>query len=68
MKVIKRDGREVEFDKQKIINAVLKAFKEIDRNITVEATIEATEIADFISKTCCAELYVRIFKILLKKN
>ncbi len=58
MKVIKRDGREVEFDKQKIINAVLKAFKEIDRNITVEATIEATEIADFISKTCCAELYV----------
>ena len=58
MKVIKRDGREVEFDKQKIINAVLKAFKEIDRNITVEATIEATEIADFISETCCAELYV----------
>ncbi len=68
MKVIKRDGREVEFDKQKIINAVLKAFKEIDRNITTEATIEATEIADFISKTCCAELYVEDIQDIIEEK
>ena len=29
MKIIKRDGREVEFERDKIVNAMLKAYKEI---------------------------------------
>lgn len=29
MKVIKRNGREVEFDKQKIVNAITKAYQEV---------------------------------------
>lgn len=29
--VTKRDGREVPFDRSKIINAILKAFYEVDK-------------------------------------
>ena len=31
MVVIKRDGREAEFDKGKIANAILKAFTEVEK-------------------------------------
>ena len=36
-KVIKRDGRKVDFDRNKIIKAVLAAFNEVDGEITTEA-------------------------------
>ena len=48
MTVIKRDGREVEFDKQKIIDAVLKAFKSVDEEKTSYAINKAKEIANYI--------------------
>ena len=44
IKVIKRDGRKVEFDKSKIKNAVLKAFEEVDGEITPEAKVKACEV------------------------
>lgn len=47
-KVIKRDGRKVEFDRNKIIKAVLAAFDEIDGEITPEAKRKATVIANHI--------------------
>ena len=34
MTVVKRDGRKVEFDKQKIRLAVLQAFNEVDKEET----------------------------------
>ena len=34
MKVIKRDGRAVDFDRQKIINAVHKVFIAVDGALT----------------------------------
>lgn len=34
MKVIKRDGRIVKFDKTKIVDAVLAAFKDVEGEIT----------------------------------
>mgnify|MGYP004676042927 CR=1 FL=1 len=34
MKVIKRDGREVSFERNKIINAINKAVAETEENIT----------------------------------
>ena len=37
MKVVKRDGRSVVFDRDKIKNAVLKAFEEVDGEITQES-------------------------------
>ena len=44
LKVVKRDGRVVNFDKSKIIDAVLKAFNEVDGEITSYATDKAKDI------------------------
>ena len=58
LQVIKRDGRTVEFDKAKIKNAVLKAFEEIDGEVSQEAKNKASEIASYIfkeDKTICVE-------------
>lgn len=48
MKVIKRDGREVPFDKEKIKAAVIGAFVDIDGVITEYAKDKAREIATHI--------------------
>lgn len=48
MVVIKRDGREVEFDKTKISNAILKAIIEVDGKSTPDTEIIAYDIADRI--------------------
>ena len=46
--VIKRDGRQVSFDKKKIESAVLKAFKAVDGKIDEYAERKAKNIADYI--------------------
>ena len=48
MKVIKRDGREVEFDKQKIVDAILNAFRALGEEKTPYAQNKAKEIATYI--------------------
>ena len=48
MEITKRDGRTVEFDKSKIKQSVLKAFKEVDGEITHYAQNKASEIAGYI--------------------
>ena len=48
MKIIKRDGREVEFDKSKIEGAVLKAFDEVDKEISPYAKSTAARIANYV--------------------
>ena len=48
-KVIKRDGREVDFDKEKIKTAILKAFIDVDGEESEEAIWIATKISDEIS-------------------
>ena len=48
MKIIKRDGRIVSFDQNKIIDAVLAAFEEVDGKITKYAFDKAKNIADYI--------------------
>lgn len=47
-KVQKRDGRQVDFDAAKIKNAILKAFKSVDGEITPYAEQKAENIADYI--------------------
>lgn len=47
MNVIKRDGRKVEFDKQRIITAICKAFKQLEKDENV-AILVATKIAEEI--------------------
>lgn len=48
MKVIKRDNREVEFDKNKIKLAVLKSFLDVDGEETQYAKEKAREIANYV--------------------
>ena len=49
VKVIKRDGREEEFRKEKIKDAVLKAFIDVDEDVSQEALNIADKIATEIS-------------------
>ena len=48
MYVIKRDGREVPFDKSKVKLAVIKAFLEVDGEETPYAKEKAREIANYV--------------------
>lgn len=48
--VTKRDGRVVNFDKEKIIKALEKAFKDIDGEITEDVTQKINAIATSIEK------------------
>lgn len=48
MKVVKRDGREVEFDKQKIVDAILKSFDALGEKDTQYAINKAREIANYV--------------------
>lgn len=48
MNVIKRDGREVLFDKQKIVVAVSSAFNKIEGSVSKEAYDIANSIAEYI--------------------
>ena len=46
----KRDGRLVEFNKNKIVDAVCKAFKDVDGEISNYAVEKAGNIANYIEK------------------
>lgn len=48
--IIKRDGRQIAFDENKIIDAILKAFKEVDGELTDYAYVKAGNIADYIAE------------------
>ncbi len=52
VKIQKRDGRIVDFDQNKIIDAVLAAFKEVNGKITEYAEIKAGNISDYIYEYC----------------
>lgn len=49
VKIVKRDGREEEFRKEKIKDAVLKAFNSVDGYVTDSAMTLAEKIADEIA-------------------
>ena len=50
MKIIKRDGRKVKFDQSKIKDAILKAFKSVDGEISDYAKIKSEKIAEYIQQ------------------
>lgn len=58
MDVIKRDGRKVPFDKNKIKIAVIKAFLEVDGEETQYAKDKAREIANHIESTYTNDISV----------
>lgn len=49
MQVIKRDGRVVDFDKDRIVSAITKAYLEIDKQLTNESALTIDNIANYIS-------------------
>ena len=49
-KIIKRDGREVVFNRDKIEEAILKAFVSVDGDVSEYAERKAEAIADFIEE------------------
>jgi ribonucleoside-triphosphate reductase len=48
MQIIKRDGRRVDFDGQKIMDAILEAFISVDEKVSEYAEIKAYNIAEYI--------------------
>lgn len=68
MKVIKRDGRVVEFDKSKITNAVLKAYREVDGNIKEQSVWDAENITEHICKRLCDESSVEEIQDMVEKE
>lgn len=48
--IIKRDGSIVKFDKQKIINAILAAFNEVENETSEYAKVKANNIANYIEE------------------
>lgn len=50
MRILKRDGAKREFDKTKIVNAVLAAFKDVDGEVTEYAQLKADNIANYIEE------------------
>ena len=50
MRVIKRDGHAVEFDKSKIVNAITKAFQECYDQMDLDMWLCATKIAEGIER------------------
>lgn len=52
IKIIKRDGTIQDFNQNKIIDAVLAAFKEVDGDLTDYAYVKAGNIADYILDKC----------------
>lgn len=68
MKIVKRDGRVVPFDKQKIVNAVEAAFKAVDGEITDYAHTKAQNIADFVENLERDQLTVEEVQDLCEKG
>lgn len=54
--VIKRDGRQMPFNTEKIKNAILKAFKAVDGQISEYAETKAENIANYIEGYCEEEI------------
>ena len=56
MYVVKRDGREMPFNTEKIKKAILKSFKAVDGQITPYAETKAENIANYIEGYCEEEV------------
>ena len=55
--IIKRDGRTQDFDKQKIIEAIKKAFVAVDGTLTKAGVNVARRIAKSIEKDITTSFY-----------
>lgn len=63
MKVLKRDGRKVKFDRNKIIWAVQESFRDVDGEVTSYAIQKAKEIAEKAETHFAEQKLVKIEEI-----
>lgn len=63
MKVLKRDGRKVKFDRNKIIWAVQESFRDVDGEVTFYAIQKAKEIAEKAETHFAEQKLVKIEEI-----
>lgn len=63
MKVLKRDGRKVKFDRNKIIWAVQESFRDVDGEVTSYAAQKAKEIAERAETHFAEQKLVKIEEI-----
>lgn len=67
MKVLKRDGREVEFNKEKIENAIIAAFVEVDGDVS-EETIAVTKVISASIEALNKDLSVEAIQDIIEKQ
>ena len=67
LKVIKRNGNLVDFDKQRIIKAIVKAFNQLNKDID-EAINCATKIANEIEQKCVDQTTVEEIQDLVERK
>lgn len=68
MKIVKRDGRTCEFDLMKIINAISKAFIEVDGELTEPSEKIVVDIATAIQDTCKDDVTVEEIQDMVEKK
>ena len=66
--ILKRDGRQVEFDSLKIENAILKAFIAVDGEVSDYAKEKANHIANYIEENSSDNSTVEEIKDLVEKG
>ena len=67
-KILKRDGRQVNFDARKIESAILKAFVAVDSEISEYAEEKAKNIAQYIEENCADRSTVEEIQDLVEKG
>lgn len=68
MKVVKRDGRKAIFEKDKISNAILKAFQEVDGEVTQYARDKARDITTYIEESATDCITVEEIQDIIEKK
>ena len=66
--ILKRDGRQVEFDSLKIENAILKAFIAVDGEVSDYAKEKANHIANYIEENSSDNITVEEIQDLVEKG
>ena len=60
LNITKRNGELIEFDRENIINAVVKAFIEVDGYVSSDSKILIEQIADEVEKNCYEGINVEL--------
>ena len=60
LNITKRNGELIEFDRENIINAVAKAFIEVDGYVSSDSKILIEQIADEVEKNCYEGINVEL--------